>query len=284
MLNKIAGFLLASVLMLTACADDTSQVEGDTEVAEETQVMFNHGVNADHEVMGDSQNYLNFTGTLAEDIDSNQVSVIDPESNIVLGTAEVLEDNEFYISTNMQGAGDREIIFSYDESISIPTVDDVESLNSIVPLNYIENTNLEERQEEQEEAYTEETNNKDAADRQQEDTGVTAMTGETIEFSSGLLVTINSVNLTDEEPNGQIDGSFVRVDFTVDNQATQPHDFNAHYVNLYDSDRNMAELNAKDYYSETIAPGMKGNGSVYFDSIATGPFTVIVGDGSWRSE
>ncbi|HZK47018.1 MAG TPA: hypothetical protein VFC64_03675 [Atopostipes sp.] len=108
--------------------------------------------------------------------------------------------------------------------------------------------------------------------------------GETAAYTSGLEITITHVGLSDEKPNGEIYGNFVRVDFTVDNQTDEPFRFTAHNVELYDGDRNKAELNSKGYYSETIAVGMKGNGSAYFDAMSEGPYTVMVGAGTWISE
>lgn len=108
--------------------------------------------------------------------------------------------------------------------------------------------------------------------------------GETAVFESGIEITINNVELTDERPNGDINGNFVRVDFTLDNQSSEPIKFNGHQMELYDGERNKAETNAKDWYSESIAAGMKGNGSVYFDSMAEGPFTIIIGAATWVSE
>jgi len=165
-LHKKLLFGVIAVL-LAACSGN---IESTDEPPEESQIMFNHGVNSDYEILGDSQNYLNFTGTLHENIDSDQVAVIDPETNIVLGIADVDENNEFYISTNMQGAGDREIIFTYDESVEIPTVESIDSLNSIAPMYYIENTLSDTNKSASNEEETENTTaeNKSATDEAEE--------------------------------------------------------------------------------------------------------------------
>lgn len=279
MSKKILSLLFASVLILSACDEENADAtEGMYDDNTEAEVLFNHGVNGDYEVLGDSQNYLNFTGKLGDQIDSNQVAVIDPESNIVLGISKVNDENEFYISTNMQGASDREVVFSYDESISIPTVDNINSLNSAFQLHYIKNSYLEANEHEPEEA-TEEVIEED-----QENNTILGKIGDTVVFSSDVQVTLDAVELSDEEPNGPIDDNFVRVDFTIDNQFSEPLPFNGHSVQLYDGERNKAELNAKNFYTKTIAPGMKGSGSVYFDSKTEGPFTVVIGDATWETE
>lgn len=118
----------------------------------------------------------------------------------------------------------------------------------------------------------------------QEKTNDNFTIGETAYFESGIEITVTNVTTTDELPNGDIFGNFVRVDVVIDNQTGEALDFNGHLVELYDGDRNKAELNSKDFFSESIASGMKANGSVYFDSIEEGPFTVIIGAGIWISE
>lgn len=107
--------------------------------------------------------------------------------------------------------------------------------------------------------------------------------GESVEFESGLIVTLDSVEDSSEEPNGDISGHLVKVVMTFDNQTSNSIDINGHKLSLYDGDRNKAELNAKDYYSETIAAGMKGTGTFYFDSMENAPYSVIFGDATWIS-
>lgn len=274
------GLLLFGIssVVLFAC--------GEENVVEEHEVMFNHGVNADFEIMGDSRNYLNFTGSLADDIDSSQVAVVDVETNIVLGISEVDNKNEFYISTNMQGAGDRDIIFSYDESINIPSVDDIESLDSVVPMYYVENTYVElaDSEEIEPEETQEETDESIESENQSESSNNDIFSpGETAYYASGVEISVDSIQITDESPNGEITGNFVRVDFTIDNQTDEELRFTGHDLELYDGDRNKAELNAKNFYSETIAAGMKGSGSAYFDAQETGPFIVMIGAATWQS-
>lgn len=280
MRGKKLSLLFASMLALSACTEENADTSERTyEDNKEAEILFNHGVNADYEVLGDSQNYLNFTGKLGNHIDSDQVAVIDPETNIVLGISKVDDNNEFYISTNMQGVSDKEFIFSYDESISIPNVDDISSLNSAFQMYYIENPYIEDDEQE-----TEEVAEPVNREKSQESTDNLGKIGDTAEFSSGVRITLDAIELSDEEPNGTINNNFVRVDFTIDNQFSEPVSFNGHNVELYDGERNKSELNAKSFYTETIASGMKDSGSVYFDSKAEGPFTVIIGDATWESE
>lgn len=108
--------------------------------------------------------------------------------------------------------------------------------------------------------------------------------GESVEFENGLIVTIDSVEDSSEEPNGDISGHLVKVVATFDNQTGNPLKVNGHRVSLYDSERNKAELDSKDYYSETIATGMKGTGAFYFDSIEHAPYSVIIGDATWITD
>ncbi|MBC9787222.1 DUF4352 domain-containing protein [Carnobacterium maltaromaticum] len=144
---------------------------------------------------------------------------------------------------------------------------DSESENSISSKNSSET---------QEEDYSDYSDEEDVSDSE-------FSVGESVEFESGLIVTLDSVEDSSEEPNGDISGHLVKVVMTFDNQTSNSLDINGHNLSLYDGGRNKAELNAKDYYSETIAAGMKGTGTFYFDSMENAPYSVIFGDATWIS-
>lgn len=244
--------------------------------------MFTHGVSADYETLGDSRNYLSFLGILSEDIESKQVAAVDIETNIVLGIAEVDENGEFYLYSNMQGAGDRNFIFIYDESVKIPYVEEIDELNSIVEISFVDNKKaiIDDGEDEIDNSYQEDTSSKSQEDVS-ENTNNEFYVGDSIMFDSGIIVNVNNIELTNEDPNGEVQGLFVRVDFTIDNQTTEEIRVSGHGFSLYDGERNKAVLDSKDFYLESIAPGMKSTGSAYFDSIEEGPYTVMVEDASW---
>lgn len=106
--------------------------------------------------------------------------------------------------------------------------------------------------------------------------------GETMIYDSGIKITVNSVSVSPDEPNGEIKGNFVKVDFTIDNGSDEDFRFNTHNLELYDGDRNKAELDSKEFYSESIAKGMKSSGVAYFDAQEKNPYTVIIGAGVWK--
>lgn len=254
-------------------------------------IYFASGVNGDNVIYGDSQNYISIIGFLGDHIKASQVSIItDMGENrgLVHTTASVDENNQFYLRTNMGSGKEYEMILSLDESVSIPMVKDPESfLEKGYLLDYKPNVFTE--------GGTEKDNGKEnnSKDREEETStesdsnkvdNIETTVGDYITFTSGVKITIDSVELTNEKPNGEIKHNFVRVDFTIDNQSSEQQDVSAHIFSLYDSDRNKAELNAKNFYNEEIAPGMKSSGSAYFDSISKNPFTVMVGDGVWKSE
>lgn len=119
----------------------------------------------------------------------------------------------------------------------------------------------------------------------QENTNTSTVSiGEEVIFSTGIKITVTSVELSNENTYEEINGNLVKVDFTIDNQSDEEFDFNPHAIDLYDSEREKAELNSKDFYSENIAVGMKSSGTAYYDSINTGPFTIIIGAGTWVSK
>lgn len=118
-----------------------------------------------------------------------------------------------------------------------------------------------------------------------EDTESTTFSiGDTATYENGQEFTINSITVANNEKDeyDEVTSDLVKVEFTVDNQTDDVLDFNSHLIELYDGDRNKAELLSKDFYSEEIAKGMKSNGVAYFDA-GKGPYKVIVGAGEWEN-
>lgn len=262
--------------------DDNTTVFLDDVENQDFDIYYASGVNGDRTVFGDSQNYISIVGLLGENIETNKVSLIDYESGIVLGSSPVNEFNEFYIYSNMQGADEKQIILSLDESVEAPKVADPklylkEGYRLVYMPNIFTKTNLNAGDQEAKEVV-----NKD--DDLNEDNSELAQVGETAEFDSEIRVKIDAIELTNEEPNGIINNNFVRVDFTINNLSSEPITFTASSIDLYDANKTKAERNAKGFYWEEIAVDMQANGSVYFDSKTEGPFYAVVGNMIWKSD
>lgn len=106
--------------------------------------------------------------------------------------------------------------------------------------------------------------------------------GDPIVFDSGMIVTITNVEISDEEPSyPELGGELVRIDFTIDNQTSEELFVSGHDVEMYDGDRVKAEADSLNFWTETIAPGMKANGTVYRHANTLGNMTIVVGDGQW---
>lgn len=271
-IHKKTLLFYVSVLLLVACGND-DELESTKDVGAETEevsssdlikkakeenekkgtpdpIEFTYGVE-DKISYGDSDNYMDIEGF---SYGSDQIIVIFNDTVIDV------------IPTDSDG------YFSYYSKASEHKVPIIFATNSDAKLG----DNFASTKPENEVVITFMPN--------EDDTDDTFSIGETAVYSSGLELTVTDVGLSEERPNGEIYGNFVRVDFTVDNQTGEPLRFTAYDVELYDGDRNKAELNSKDYYSETIAVGMKGNGSIYFDAMSEGPYTIIVGAGTWISD
>ena len=67
------------------------------------------------EILGDSQNYANISGTSKYD---NDIFLIDAESGMVHGMSKV-EDGKFNISCNMQGAGQTKVYLTNDRGLKL---------------------------------------------------------------------------------------------------------------------------------------------------------------------
>lgn len=105
---------------------------------------------------------------------------------------------------------------------------------------------------------------------------------DSIIYESGLIITVDNVEISYEEPvNLELGGTLVRIDFTVDNQTEEEIFMTGHDVDLYDGERIKTEIDAKDFFSETIAPGMKAIGSVHRHAHNLGNMTVVIDEGQW---
>lgn len=137
---------------------------------------------------------------------------------------------------------------------------------------------------EDEETTDEEDSESYTSDETEDSNSTTFSIGETATYEDGQELTINSIDIANNEKDeyDEVSGNLVKVSFTVDNQTGDVLDFDSTLIELYDGDRNKSEVLSKDFYSEEIAAGMKSNGVAYFDS-GEGPFTVIVGAATWES-
>lgn len=77
-------------------------------------------------------------------------------------------------------------------------------------------------------------------------------------------------------------GYYAKVNFTVTNLGDSPFDVDAHQLEFYDGNDMKAELNSRDYYSDTIQPGKSAQGTAYFDIKNDTPnFEVFFANASW---
>lgn len=77
-------------------------------------------------------------------------------------------------------------------------------------------------------------------------------------------------------------GYYAKVNFTVTNLGDSPFDVDAHQLEFYDGDNMKAELNSRDFYSDTIQPGKSAQGTAYFDIKNDTPnFEVFFANASW---
>ncbi|MCH4009772.1 DUF4352 domain-containing protein [Companilactobacillus sp.] len=118
------------------------------------------------------------------------------------------------------------------------------------------------------------------------DTGKTSF-GESMEFQSGEKVTVesaeddNSIELLDAK-----DGEHpVAVKVTVENTKSSPLDFNPNSFDLYDSQNEIAELNAETYDNnipDSIAAGKQATMVFYYGAKGSGPYSVTFGNATWE--
>lgn len=274
-MKKLIALLSVSSLLLIACGDQEVESESNPEINEiENEIVFISGT-SENIIEPTEDNYVDITG---EALGSDYVYVI--YNNTVIDNIPVTLTGEWEYYNN-GGNETIDLYFSTDDSLSFGDRDvDVSSLENGIMMTYIPNDNSDHY------ASDEETNDDDDIESTSDYIySDTFSVGETIIFESDLEITINSVEITDEEPySGPVENYFVRVDFTIDNLTDESIDFNSHYIEVYDGDRNKGEINSKDFYSESIAVGMKSSGVAYYETLEDGPFTVIVGAGTWVSE
>lgn len=106
--------------------------------------------------------------------------------------------------------------------------------------------------------------------------------GDPFVYDSGVIITVYSVEISNEKPsNPELGGTLVRIDFTVDNQTDEEILMTGHDVDLYDGERIKTKIDAKDFWDENIAPGMKAIGSVHRHARNLGHITIVIGAGQW---
>ena len=77
-------------------------------------------------------------------------------------------------------------------------------------------------------------------------------------------------------------GYYAKVSFTVTNLGDNPFEVTAHQLDFYDGQNMKAELNSRDFYSDTIQPGKSATGVAYFDVKNDTPnYEVYFADASW---
>lgn len=77
-------------------------------------------------------------------------------------------------------------------------------------------------------------------------------------------------------------GYFAKVTFTVTNLGDKPFEVTSHQLDFYDGDNMKAELNSREFYSETIQPNKSSTGIAYFDVMNDTPdYEVYFANASW---
>lgn len=77
-------------------------------------------------------------------------------------------------------------------------------------------------------------------------------------------------------------GYFAKVTFTVTNLGDKPFEATSHQLDFYDGNNMKAELNSRDFYSETIQPSKSATGIAYFDIMNdTTDYEVYFANASW---
>jgi len=124
----------------------------------------------------------------------------------------------------------------------------------------------------------------------QENTYEAYSIGDAVSFSgtegSMVNVTIDSVGkFMGDDWDTPAGNFFAEVSFTIENIGSAPVDVNALSFEFYDSDGVKSERISKDYFSETIQAGKTAKGTVYFDILSDGSdFEVFFEDASWTGE
>ncbi len=110
--------------------------------------------------------------------------------------------------------------------------------------------------------------------------------GISIPFDNDMIITVESIetDIPDEFYENDVTGTMVKVTVTVDNQSSEKRKITAHDFSMYDGDRLSSELLAKDYFIAEIEPGMKAEGTMYYNVKNLGNITVILGDTKWSAK
>lgn len=269
----ILGSSLLCILLLSSCSNaNKTSVKTDDKKIEKKDIFLTikSGV-TDGEILGDSQDYANISGTSKFD---DEVFLIDAESGLAHGMSKVV-DGKFSISCNMQGAGRAKVYLTNDKGLKLYK-NDVSKLKNKISLIFIPNEKATSNNSSSSKSSSEESKKSSQAN----DTPFKI--GETANFKSGLSVTVNSIENSSEEPNSPIQGHLVKLSFTIENKTGVATNFNSHLVSLYDGKSLKANLDSKDFYSEEIANGMKSTGVAYYDAANDGPYTAIVGAATFK--
>lgn len=257
-------------LLLVSCSSP-----GQSSAKEEASfVEFDFGVNSKNQIKGDTNNFANISGTVA---DGDFVYLVDYESGTVFGLAPV-KDGYFELSTNMVGLDNQKLIFT-NEEVDFPLVEDVSTIKQKVDLVFIANSSSKNEASEEEIEPIEES--------EEEVVSNAYDIGTPISFSSAegdkIDITVTNVTKYEGDDYHVAEGvHFARVEFTLKNNGTSPFDISSHDFEFYDSQGFKSELISKDFFSESVQPGKSVQGVGYFDVINDGDsFEIYFADSSW---
>ncbi|WP_427814753.1 DUF4352 domain-containing protein (plasmid) [Enterococcus sp. 22-H-5-01] len=137
-----------------------------------------------------------------------------------------------------------------------------------------------------EEAY--EPDSEDVSDKSSS-SKVAASIGQSQPFTSesGDMIDVKIDSVEKDMGDGDYyvpeNGYYAKVNFTVTNLGDSPFEVTAHQLDFYDGQNMKAELNSRDFYSDTIQPGKSATGVAYFDVKNDTPpnYEVYFADASW---
>lgn len=110
--------------------------------------------------------------------------------------------------------------------------------------------------------------------------------GEPIAFDNDTIVTIESIEteIPDIYYEDEVTGTMVKVTVTIDNQSSDRWKITGHDFSMYDGDRLASELLAKDFFSVEVEPGMKAEGTMYYNVKNLGDLTLFLGKVKWSAK
>lgn len=100
--------------------------------------------------------------------------------------------------------------------------------------------------------------------------------GEKIDLANDVTVTVDKVS------NHVKETGKVTVDFTITNDSLHHQRYTGYDFSLYDGKNHKARMLDEQFYSETLAPGKKGQGQVIFQVANNGPFEVHFEKNVWK--